>query len=452
MKNKITITKKYMFAALLTLALAVCAAAQSFRQGDTVQTPDGRTGVIESFKNQEMAKVKFGENDSRYFMLKDLTVVEPPKPKRTEPLENFRVGDIVIDPAKPQQQLSIDSIKGDSAVVRYGNGNYNVYTAKLEDLVSLKTWERRQNNENEQKLVRAAFEDDAKPFMGTIQRLAHTYNPKFQQMGGPFISNAATYEEWRKDLEAVAAVCQKYPNLTNPTDNPTYWEDAISKHPADVCKIAEQRTAMLRKIKTVVGDMSADNEVSSWAYKTEQAMDNSEGWVEDELQILVFDRAAWERTYLKNLKKKYTDIGEVMSPEVLQPLDEYVARLKAKIESDATTREWENPNFTDAALEALAKRRIAADFPGAQILKTGMTFTTWKEMDTESLAGTAGNWRFYKITPGAYRYKMGLALVKMPNRPLCQIREFQVTQQKAGAGFGAAKASLGGAGIFVKCP
>lgn len=97
--------------------------------------------VIESFKNQEMAKVKFGENDSRYFMLKDLQVIEPPKPKRTEPLETFRVGDIVIDPKDPNKWLSIDSIKGDTAVVRYGNGNYNIYAANLEDLVSLKTWE-----------------------------------------------------------------------------------------------------------------------------------------------------------------------------------------------------------------------------------------------------------------------------------------------------------------------
>jgi len=48
--------------------------------------------------------------------------------------------------------------------------------------------------------------------------------------------------------------------------------------------------------------------------------------------------------------------------------------------------------------------------------------------------------------------RISIALVKMPNSSFCQIREFQVRQQKAGAGFGAAKASLGGAGIFVKCP
>ncbi len=73
-------------------------------------------------------------------------------------------------------------------------------------------------------------------------------------------------------------------------------------------------------------------------------------------------------------------------------------------------------------------------------------------MDKTSLIGSDSTWKYYKITPGAYRYKLGLALIKMPNRPMCQIRGFQLTQHKAGAGFGAAKASVAEAGIFVKCP
>ncbi len=141
-----------------------------------------------------------------------------------------------------------------------------------------------------------------------------------------------------------------------------------------------------------------------------------------------------------------------MPPEVLKPLDEYAAGIKEKIESDASEREWEKPHFTDAALEALAKSRFAVDFPGAQVLKTGMTFTTWKVEDTKSFVGSDSNWKYYKITPGAFRYKLGLALIKMPNRPMCQIRGFQLTQHKAGAGYGAAKASVAEAGIFVKCP
>ena len=40
-----------------------------FHQGDTVQTQDGRTGKIEGFKNEEMAKVRFGPgaNETQYY-------------------------------------------------------------------------------------------------------------------------------------------------------------------------------------------------------------------------------------------------------------------------------------------------------------------------------------------------------------------------------------------------
>lgn len=388
MKNKILFGRKIIFAALFMFALAIGAAAQSvtFRQGDTVQTPDGRTGKIESFKDQVMAKVRFGEGagDTKYFMLKDLTIIAPPKPARTTPVETFRVGDIVIHPDDPNKQLRIDSISGDTAVVRYGAGNYNVYKAKLEELISLKTWERMQNDGNQQKMVRAEFEDEAEPFMQTVTWLAHTYDPKYPEGMAKYVTDPAQHEKWRKDLEALAAICGKYPNITNPA-NPS--KDYLPKNSADVCCMAEQRTSILQKVKTKVGDFAAADEARRWIYKLNEAMQGSEGWIEDELQMLLYERAAWEKQNLQNLKKQYAKTGMVMSPDALKPLDDFVAQTKAKIESNEAQREWEKPHAADAAMEALAKRRFAADFPGAQVLKTGMTFATWKEMDTKSLAG-----------------------------------------------------------------
>ena len=454
MKNKFTAGRKFMFTALLTLALAIGAAAQTvvFKQGDTVQTPDGRTGVIESFKTQEMAKVKFGENDFKYFMLKDLQIVAP---KRTAPLENLRVGDMVIDLEKrrnlqPIQQLRIDSISGDSAVVRYGNGNYNIYTTKLENLLSLKTWERMQDDENQQKILRAEFADEAEPYMTTVKILANAYNPQFYDHGDSYTGNAANQEAWRKDLEALAAVCRKYPNITNGNSQAL---QSIEEFPADVCKLAEQRVSVIQKTKNKLGDMSADQEVRRWAMKLDEAANNSEGLITDELQMLLYNRAAWEQKYLKNLKKTYTERGAQMSPEVLKPLDEYAAGIKAKIESDAAGREWEKPRTADAALEALAKRRVAADYPGGQVLKIGLDGANWSVRDgRENIGSNSNGTQYYLKIKGAYRIKTGRALVRLPNQPLCQIREFQVTQSKAGAGFGASNASIAGAGIFVKCP
>lgn len=453
MKNKITMERKLMFVALLMFALAIGAAAQAITLGlgDKVITPDGKKGYIGEIKYEETATVRFSERpgDSKNYMLKDLKLFEPPKPPRITPVETFSVGDIVINPKNPNQRLSIDSISGDTAVVRYGNGNYNLYKAKIEDLISLKTWERMQDDENQQQLLRADFADEAEPFMRTVKILANAYNPQFYDHGDSFTGNAADHQAWLKDLEALAVFCRKYPNITNGNSKA---QQSIEDFPADVCKLAEQRVSVIQKTNNKLGDKSADQEVRSWAMKLDEAAKNAEGLITDELQMLLYNRAAWEQMYLKNLKKTYTERGAVMPPVVFKPLDEFATGIKAKIESDAERREWEKPNFTDAALEALAKHRFSVDFPGVQVLKTGMTFTTWKVEDTKSLIGSDSTWKYYKITPGAFRYKLGLALIKMPNRPMCQIRGFQLTQHKAGGGFGAAKASVAEAGIFVKCP
>ncbi len=309
MKNKITMKRKLMFVALLMFALAIGAAAQAITLGlgDTVITPDGRKGYIGEIKYEDTATVRFSEKpgDSKNYMLKDLKLFEPPKPPRTTPIETFRVGDFVIDLEKrrnlqPIQQLRIDSISGDSAVVRYGNGNYNIYTTKLENLLSLKTWERMQDDENRQKILRAEFADEAKPYMTTVKILANAYNPQFYDNGDSFTGNAANQEAWRKDLEALAAVCRKYPNITNGNSGAL---QSIEEFPADVCKLAEQRVSVIQKTKSKLGDMSADRDVRRWAMKLDEAANNSEGLIDDEVQMLLYNRAAWEQKYLKNLKK-----------------------------------------------------------------------------------------------------------------------------------------------------
>ncbi len=448
MKNKIITFNKYIFAALLLFALAIGAAAQTvtFREGNSVQTPDGRIGVIESFKNQEMAKVKFGENDSQYFMLTTLKVVKPPKPPRTEPPETFRAGDLVEN--DKGQQLRIDSISGDSAVVRYGVGKYNVYTEKLENLTSVKTVAARRERDNAGKLVRAQFEDDSKPFFDLIITVAPGFDPKYR-LEFSFNPVNATYEKWTKELTALSVVCQKYPNLTNPLDAD---KDSIRKNVADWCKIAEQRTAVVKRMRTIVGEQRINGDIARWISEINGALRDSHGHVSDELQMLLYDRAAWELRELKFARKIYADAGVEMPMKTFAPLDEKVAELKAKIEQEAPTRSWEPLKLTDAASEGTVKRAYPTQFPGVQIHKTGMLFATWKAVDDASLVNSSSDVKIYLITKGAYRYKLGLSLVKLPNRPFCQIRQFQVTQHKAGAGYGAAKAGIAGVGVFVKCP
>ncbi|MGZ8845716.1 MAG: hypothetical protein ACXW3C_04550 [Pyrinomonadaceae bacterium] len=419
----------------------------TFRVGDTVAVPDGRTGKVESFKDQELAKVKFGENDSQYFLLQDLKKAADPSK------ETFRVGDMVVSARAPAAGR-IESINGNSAHIKFGPGKYDFVDDLLENLKSPKAAELerdQQQAEQRQKPIRAQFEDEARPFTGPVIILAHAYDPKFRQDASGITDKPATYEKWRTDLEALDALCQKYPNLTN---RPGADADNIRQNPADWCKLASQRTAVINKMKATVGGHYAGTAVQSWTNKINSAMRDRNGSIKDELQMLLYDRAAWEQKELQNIKKTYADAGESVPPNLFASLDEKVNELKAQIERDAPTRSWTQPPYTDAALEAMARRAYPAQSPGVKVFKTGMTFTTWKAMDDTSLVGSGTDYKLYRTTKGAYRYKLGLALVKLPNQPFCQIRDFQVQQDKAGAGYTAAKLHLplGYTGIFVKCP
>ena len=436
---------------LLLVVMALPAFAQStFHVGDTVEVPDGRTGKIESFKNQEMAKVRFGPgaNDTQYFILTDLKKAADPSK------ETFRVGDTVVSPRAPNGTPGIiESINGNSAKIKWGPGKYNFVYDLLENLKSPKAaaLEREgQQQELRQKPIRAQFEDEARPFAIVVRTLAHAYDPKFRQ-DASFADTPATHEKWRKDLESLNAICQKYPNLTN---RPGADADNISQNPADWCKLAAQRAAVLKKMKTTVGEHYAGTEVQSWENKIASAMRDRNGYVKDDLQMLLYDRAAWEQKEFQNIRKQYADAGESVPPNLFAALDEKVNELKAQIERDAPTRSWTQPPYTDAALEGMARRAYPAQSPGVKVFKTGMTFTTWKAMDDTSLVGSGSDYKLYRTTQGAYRYKLGLALVKLPNQPFCQIRDFQVQQDKAGAGYSAARLHLplGYTGIFVKCP
>jgi len=82
-----------------------------------------------------------------------------------------------------------------------------------------------------------------------------------------------------------------------------------------------------------------------------------------------------------------------------------------------------------------------------------MTYTTWKAFDDTSLVGQGTGYKVYRTEFDKNRYKNGKALVKLPNQPFCQIRNFSLQQTRTGAAYSAAKvAGLGDKGIFVKCP
>lgn len=451
---------KRILLSLLFAAVALqftTAQTRGFMEGERVTTPDGRSGTIESFKMPDMAKVKFDDGTTKFYIRADLKKIEPPKPNNTNPPENFSVGDAVIDTSKPdtlRREGKIESISGDAVIVRTGPYKYDSFRANLKDLMSMQAWNRKQNAEKESKLDRAAFEDEAQPFRNTIRALAGAYDSKYPYEV-QFTPEAATYQKFLKDLEGLAAVCQKYPNLTNESyaDNPPYAGN-FSYRQADWCKMARERERVVKNVQLFAVNQKVETEVGIWTSKIDQLLRNWNGWVKDDVQQLLFDRAAWEQKELGKAQKDYAAVGDKIPASALAPLDGKIAELKARIEQDAQTLQWEQPKYSDAAFEASVRAAYLKQYPGVKVFKTGMTFATWKAEDDTSLVGQGTGYKVYRTTKGAYRYKMGLALVHLPNQPFCQVRDFEFHQDKAGAGYGAARLTqpIAYAGMFVKCP
>ena len=416
-----------------------------FNTGDTVSTPDGRTGVIDLVKDGEMAKVRFGANETNYFLLTDLKkAVDPSKP-------TFRVGDKVF---KDGQSGVIEAIQGNGFKVRVGPGKYDFFLALPEQLMTQQQGAEAQENERQekaQKPLRAQFMDEAKPFFDVIYKLAPVFNPKYSG-GGTFNPENKFYEALRKDLEGLDAVCQKFTNMTNPPDMASYYQGDIKLFPADWCKIAAQRTEILQKAKRSVGDKFAAIDINSLMIDLGQSLNDEQGYVNDKVQTFLFNRAAWERELLPAMRKYYLDPNAAFPTELYEPHEAKIAELKAQIEQDAQTKDWTETKSKDAASEAAARRKFAAAYPGVKVLKTGMTDSAWLVQDSKTeIASTNTGWRLYRVNKGAYRYRSGRALIQLPNQPYCQIREFEVTQYKAGAGYGAAQPWVADTGKFVKC-
>lgn len=442
---------------MMFFTLDSLAQTKGFMEGDRVTAPDGRSGMIESLKMPDMAKVKFDDGTTGFYVRSDLKKIEASKPQSANPPENFRVGDTVINPSMNEsfkRDGKIESISGETATVRTGPYKYDYYKANLKDLMSVEAWQRRQNSDKNAKLERAAFDDETKAFHNTIYGLAQIYNPKFNRMNTRIPQQTDEIEKMKNDLEAVAAVCQKYPNLTNEVsdDDPLYGAD-IRMFPAVWCEMADGREALMKKMLLTGSGIRAQDNIGIWENAIREARRNRDGYVKDELQTLIFARAAFQQKQLKGVQASYAKAGEKIPAEILAPIFKQADELKEKIERDAATRSWTQPAYKDAALEGLVKAAYLKDFPGVRIFKTGMTYATWKAYDDTSLVRADTDVKIYKYERDKYRRKDGLILVQLPGQPLCQIRNFTLEQTRTGASFGAARAvGTAKGGIFVRCP
>lgn len=411
----------------------------TFNVGDTVQMRNGKIGKIESLTG-EVAQVKVG-TESDYVVVQDLKKIE------TEPQRSFRVGDSVVanGQAGVVEELTSD---GKGAKVRFGNGKYDF---KWVPFVNMKSPAEGRAAAEQEKMAKT-FSVEAKPYFESVGWVLQYYDPKAMDLKGSKL-HGEDRKKVASDLAELDRICTtKYPNIENEKMANPNAEVPLHLRYGDQCAIARNRDEILKKAKARVLALSTEGEIANWSNKLNRLRGGNGYLVGDDVQMLIYDRAAWEQKTAANIRKEYSVEAETMPVDAFAPLYKIADEVKAKIAADVETRSWKQPKYSDAAFEALGRRELAGDFPGATVSRIGMTYTTWEVRDESTFVGSDSVWRYYRITPGAYRYKNGELLAQLPNRPFCQVREFTVTQRKAGGGYGAAKAYGSTAGTFVKCP
>ena len=405
--SKILTEKKLIFAALLVFAPATLPAfaQETLRVGDTVETTDGRQCRVESITGRS-AKVRCGPNRSDIRVYSFQSLISP----RTAA-------------ARREQQQQQQQQKQAQALV-----NSQAAESKREQ-------DEREEAENKQ---RWAFHHEAWKYFNTVQILAYFYNPTRYQGG----SNTYTPETLKKGIAELAeldALCKsKYVGITNVPN--TEQQNSAGQQYADWCAMAAKRDEIDKSARI----LAAKNIDLFYTIKRDlkESLASREGFINGTVQTLIYDRASWKQKAAAEAKPKFAELGVEMPADYFADVESEADEIKKTIDQTAPTRRFTQPQYQDAASQALAGREFSKMYPGIQVLKIGTDYATWKVYKN-------------KIGIPTDQYKRGWALVKVPNRPYCQAKEWIVRQTYIGGGrFSATMSHFSSGpvgGIFMKC-
>lgn len=268
---------------------------------------------------------------------------------------------------------------------------------------------------------------------------AHYYQPDEFSYAGGNPTSADGWQQMTATLGEIDALCKgKYRGITNfqqgvkPND--------ISARYADWCRIADQRLALEPKIRA--GAAKHMLSPSSDILDINKAIEHSRNLMWDKTQMVLYEPEKWKAKTAADLKQAFADYGTAMPADFFDEIDKKTAELRAVIDKTAPTKSFDQPAHRDAAVERVVKSRIAAKYPGTQIVSIGGSYRSWEKREGADLIRSDTDVKVYRLTVNYY--KRGYALVKMPNRPYCQMRSWIVRQRGMAV-------DLGEAGEFMKC-
>jgi hypothetical protein len=288
--------------------------------------------------------------------------------------------------------------------------------------------------------VRWAFRDDAlNKYYRTVAQFAHAYNDQYISGGSP-----NTPAEWQKamnDLAELDTLCKsKYPGIT---DSLIYLREGIIDYRyAQWCDIAAKRLTLEPKARF---NLAAYMASVPGADDLKRALEYEDNRVVDDIQLLIYEPEKWKAKHSVEMKAHFAKYGAEMPANFFDETIKKGAELKAKIEQGAPGRSFRTSANRDAAVDSFIKGKFRAEYPGSQILASRLDYPNWVKRESLSLVGSGTGYKVYKVEYNFY--KRGWVLMKMPNRPYCQAREWIVGRGAKGL----VAVSTSSQGTFMKC-
>lgn len=333
------------------------------------------------------------------------------------------------------------SISGGNVRIRYGNLDNQVVTLpENSPLIQRKPKPEDPNTV----ALRLSFANNAAPkYTNSVRQFSVWYDPQYKETpGGPLRPS-----EWQKtmnDLAELDTACRtQYRGVTNFTD-PTYARPgSVDYRFAVWCEIAAKR----KEIEPIAR-AGIVRQVINLGYTDENlnfGFNEPDNPVRTETQQLIWERDKWREEKIKWLKPKYAEYSTPVPPDATAAAEKRADELKAIVMRDAPGRSFKQPPWRDAAVESFAKAKFASLYPGSQVLKIGLDYKTWVKRESRTLVDSDEYFNYYKVSYNSY--KRGSVLIKIPNRPFCQMQEFVIGQ----SGKGLVAVGIGGSGTFMRC-
>ena len=341
------------------------------------------------------------------------------------------------------QEARIEAVLGNKVKVRYGNGRYQVETVTY-DPATIRapgSAAKEAKNDQLQDAFRSATIDK---YFKAVQMFSSFYSDEFNNYRGTPTTPAGWQEVMTKLAELEGLCNGQFAGVTNTRLHWLLKKGEVDYRYADWCQIAARREQLAPQVRASAATYMMTIPGESDLKRAFESTDGK-GWVNDDIQLLMYEPAKFKQKHMPEVKKHFATYTVDVPADFFDALEKRAGELKAIIEQTAPTRTFEQPKFKDVAVEAFVKGKLAAQHPGVQVIKSGTGYPSWSKSDSLSYLGSSTSARYYKVVTEFH--KRGRMLVKLPNRPFCQEREWVVER-----GSGKLYSNPTGGGIFMKCP